>query len=516
MLTILLLVSLTTVGSLWLVDHVHQKQHQQSIMGGLLLLAVAEIQAQDGNVKPIADLLDIDLQLQAFPNDQLNSVDAARLASGQYLIQRLDSGELQVRARIQLRDNWFLITGVFESFQTAHIRGAVTLIQRLITREPRSLAKLIDEYAQQYYLPIRVISAEESQKFSDKLSMMQAPNYHAYYDIKGNKGMFYTYIPEIKHIIELGPVEFKQGLSLQAVLVVVVLAILLTGLSVYWLVYRFELNLQRLERATTRIASGYLNSRVKVESQDAFGRLGDAFNRMADQIQRLMGVQKEMIRAVSHELRTPVARMRFGVQMLEDSTEDAYIQKQLGEMDQDLQELDELVDEILTYARLEEGGPILEFKSANMLDLVDQVVEETRRRTNEVEVKWHSETVTENEIFSDVEYRYLHRAIQNLVGNACRYAESKVHIEYSFENGYCRIDVEDDGPGIPEKDWKRVFSPFTRLDDSRTRASGGYGLGLSIVRRIIFWHAGEASVGKSRWYGAKMSLIWPQVHNSKN
>mgnify|MGYP000350838370 CR=1 FL=1 len=82
---------------------------------------------------------------------------------------------------------------------------------------------------------------------------------------------------------------------------------------------------------------------------------------------------------IAHELRTPVARMRFGVQMLEDTTTDGYTQKQLHEMDQDLQELDELVDEILTYARLEEGGPILEFKQANMLDLVDQVVEEKRR-----------------------------------------------------------------------------------------------------------------------------------------
>jgi two-component system sensor histidine kinase RstB len=241
-------------------------------------------------------------------------------------------------------------------------------------------------------------------------------------------------------------------------------------------------------------------------------RLGDAFNRMASHIQRLMGVQKEMIRAVSHELRTPVARMRFGVQMLEDTTTDDYTQKQLHEMDQDLQELDELVDEILTYARLEEGGPILEFKQANMLDLVDQIVEETRRRTDKVDIQWHSQTVDEAQIFSDVEYRYMHRAIQNLVGNACRYAQGKVWIEYSFDNGICRIDVEDDGPGIPEKDWQRVFSPFTRLDDSRTRASGGYGLGLSIVRRIIYWHGGQAFVTNSRWQGAKMSLLWPKSH----
>jgi len=223
-------------------------------------------------------------------------------------------------------------------------------------------------------------------------------------------------------------------------------------------------------------------------------------------------VQREMIRAVSHELRTPVARMRFGVQMLEDTVADAYTQKQLSAMDGDLQELDELIDEILTYARLEEGGPILEFKSSNILELVNQVAEETRRRTDAVEVLCETHSTDEDEIFAEVEQRYLHRAIQNLVGNACRYAKSQVLLSYRFQDGWCRVDVEDDGPGVPEKDWDRIFSPFTRLDDSRTRASGGYGLGLSIVQRIVYWHGGQAMVGRSRWQGAKMSLIWPKHH----
>jgi len=483
-------------------------------MGGLLLLAAAEIKANNGSIEPVAQLLDVKLAIEPFEQAPLGSIQKARLEQNEFVLSHLDDGRLEVMARLRLKNRWYVLSGIFEAFQTAHVRGAAMLIRKLIIREPRSLPNLIDEYAHRYALPLRVLDSEDSLNFNKDLSAMEAPNYYATYDIQGSAGRFYTYIPEIERVVELGPVVFRQGLSLSSILVVILLAILLTGFAVYWLVYRFEVNLQRLERATTRIASGHLSSRVKVESQDAFGRLGDAFNRMANQIQRLMGVQKEMIRAVSHELRTPVARMRFGVQMLEDTTEDAYTQKQLHEMDQDLQELDELVDEILTYARLEEGGPILEFKPANMLDLVDQVVEETRRRTNKVDVQWHSNTVNEADIFSEVEYRYMHRAIQNLVGNACRYANTKVHIEYVYENGQCRIDVEDDGPGIPEKDWKRVFSPFTRLDDSRTRSSGGYGLGLSIVRRIIFWHGGEASVGASRWQGAKMSLVWPQTHHS--
>ena len=115
---------------------------------------------------------------------------------------------------------------------------------------------------------------------------------------------------------------------------------------------------------------------------------------------------------------------------------------------------------------------------------------------------------------SEIEIRYIHRSIQNLVGNARRYADAKVKVICSFDSEACRIDVEDDGPGIPEDQWESVFTPFARLDDSRTRSSGGYGLGLSIVRRILYWHGGQAFLGRSNMGGAKFSLVWPRKQNT--
>ena len=379
-------------------------------------------------------------------------------------------------------------------------------MQSDLSDDPQAFKDRITAFQSTLSLPIYTETLNQLPKYAK-----YAPDFDSVLNLDGRGPQYTSIFPNLHQRVVIGPLEFNQKISMQTIFIALLFAIILAGISVYWLVQKFELGLQRLERASSRVASGHLNSRVKVSSQDSIGRLGLAFNRMAEQIQRLMGVQKEMIRAVSHELRTPVARMRFGVQMLEDTVEDGYVQKQLGDMDQDLQELDELVDEILTYARLEEGGPILEFKPANLLELIFQIQEETKRRTDKVEITCHSDNQAEEEIFSEIEFRYMHRAIQNLVGNACRYAKSKVHIEYSFSDDICRIDVEDDGDGIPEKDWDRVFSPFTRLDDSRTRASGGYGLGLSIVRRIIYWHEGRAQVSKSRWGGAKMSLIWPKI-----
>ena len=89
---------------------------------------------------------------------------------------------------------------------------------------------------------------------------------------------------------------------------------------------------------------------------------------------------------------------------------------------------------------------------------------------------------------------------------ACR---SSVRISYRVSLERCRVDVEDDGPGVPEAQWE-LFTPFLRLDDSRTRASGGHGLGLSIVRRIVYWHGGRASIGRSESGRRLLHLAWPR------
>lgn len=508
-LAILILVALSTVSALWLVDHVNHEHQRQRLMGGILLLAADQVLADDLKLENVTDILNAPLELTSFEDSPLGRVEKARLHNQQYLICEEDNGAIEVFVLISANGKEYILRALFNNFSTSHIRGSLLLVQSLVQRYGFN-AQQFSDYVAKQALPVSLF--QQDGHFLPNKELITVPSYEAFYSVGKSEGRFYSYIPELKSTVELGPVVFHQGLSVQSVLVVIGLAIILSGIAVYWLVHRFELNLQHLERASTRIASGHLNSRVKVNNVDAFGRLGLAFNRMAEQIQRLMGVQKEMIRAVSHELRTPVARMRFGMQMLEDSTTDSYLQKQLQDMDKDLQELDELVDEILTYARLEEGGPILDFKEFNLLELVEKVVEETRRRTDKVEIEWHSDMTAPESIHSDIEYRYMHRALQNLVGNGCRYAKQKILVSYHFNDDICRIDVEDDGEGIPEKDWDRVFSLFTRLDDSRTRTSGGYGLGLSIVRRIIYWHGGKALVGRSRWGGAKMSLIWPKNH----
>lgn len=322
---------------------------------------------------------------------------------------------------------------------------------------------------------------------------------HALWLLAGEEVLLFSGLPRF---------SFWSGWVVSALMLVGILAL---AAALYLLMERLDRRLRKLETVARRIARGELDARVDDSRFDAIGRLGQVFNRMADHIQRLVEVQREMIHAVSHELRTPVARIRFGVQMIEDIVSDPAAHKQLKGIDSDIQELNELIDEILTYARLEQGGPILDFQDVNLEDIVLQVVEEQQRIKPDRQLQAEFAGESGRWRISQAEPRYIHRSLQNLVGNALRYANSRVLVRCNFGEETCRIDVEDDGPGIPEDQWERVFTPFSRLDDSRTRSSGGFGLGLSIVRRILYWHGGQAFVARSELGGAKFSLVWPRL-----
>ena len=143
----------------------------------------------------------------------------------------------------------------------------------------------------------------------------------------------------------------------------------------------------------------------------------------------------------------------------------------------------------------------------NLSELVEQIVRETNALGKPIKVMGEPPNA---KITAVADRRYLHRVVQNLAGNALRYAESTIIVSAGVKKGIAFVSVEDDGHGIPEEDREKVFIPFARLDDSRTRASGGYGLGLSIVSRIAFWFNGNMKVDESpKLGGARFIMTWP-------
>lgn len=308
-------------------------------------------------------------------------------------------------------------------------------------------------------------------------------------------------------VMILGEIAIYSAMPLQLAGFITLLAMILLSLGVYGLIVPLERRVHQVTGALDKMQKGDLSIRLNVTGEDEMATLAHSYDRMVEHIQRLILAQQELMRAVSHELRTPVARIRFAVQMLEDEDDIDARHFQAGLIDKDIEELNKLIDEIMTYAKLEQGTPSFEFEQIVLHDLLEQVGNETQAlKTGKIlELDLPSP-----ELLVQAEYRYLHRVVQNLVGNAVRYAESKVRISGGIlADGQAYVCVEDDGAGIPEEQRQRIFEAFARLDDSRTRASGGYGLGLSIVARIAYWFGGSVMVDESpNLGGARFTMKW--------
>ena len=309
-------------------------------------------------------------------------------------------------------------------------------------------------------------------------------------------------------VVDLGPIPLFNWFPLNLIISITLISMFLISLGVYALIFPLERKLQLIQSGITKVREGKLNTKVKVVGEDEIAHLAATFNSMTEHIRRLIESQRELTRAVSHELRTPVARIRFAVDMLADTDDYDDRMSQRDYIDQDIESLNGLIDEILTYAKLEEGSPKMDWEDVDLQELVSQIARETNALGKPVTVKVGK---VQKGAFAQADRRYLHRVLQNLAGNATRYAESTIIISAGLEKNEAFISVEDDGQGIPEKDREKVFIPFARLDDSRTRASGGYGLGLSIVSRIAFWFNGRMSVDESPTLGgARFIMNWPK------
>ena len=307
--------------------------------------------------------------------------------------------------------------------------------------------------------------------------------------------------------VMLGPIKLFNWFPLNLIVSITLICMFLISLGVYALIFPLERKLQLIQTGVTKVREGKLDTQVMVLGEDEISHLAATFNNMTQHIRRLIESQRELTRAVSHELRTPVARIRFAVDMLADTNDEESRAMQRDYIDQDIEALNGLIDEILTYAKLEEGSPKMDWEEVKLKDLVEQIVRETNALGKPVEVI--AGEIDEKAV-ACADKRYLHRVLQNLAGNATRYAEKKIIVKAWIDKKQAFISVEDDGQGISEKDREKVFIPFARLDDSRTRASGGYGLGLSIVSRIAFWFNGKMSVDESpELGGARFIMAWP-------
>lgn len=324
--------------------------------------------------------------------------------------------------------------------------------------------------------------------------------------VKKDGDLYYRRIGSSNQVITMGPLEeFVTPMRVEVVVwgfVVVYFALM----ALLWSL-PFWLKLRRISVATESFGRGDFSTRAQMGESSALFPLARSFNDMARKIQQLIASHKELTRAVSHELRTPISRIRFSMEMLESADDNAERHQNIAEIHKDIDELDTLVSELLIYARFDREMPGLELVELPLTPWLGDIAQKTGKAFAHIRVQSHiSEADRECNVLA--EPRYMSRALDNLVQNAMKYASSRVDIRFEKTGAACMIHVDDDGPGIPTTDCERIFQPFVRLDLSRCRDTGGHGLGLAIVKRIVTWHGGKVSVGKSPLGGARFTVRW--------
>lgn len=512
-LLVLIGVSLLALLAVQMVNGLRVEQYREQIAQGTFRLMADNLapleRAQRRKMLAVwTRLVGVPLELRFLPNLGLDSSLAGRLQRGQVLVRQNGADAVDVYVLADPAAG-LVLTASIQQISEQLGRATLFLIADELVRHPpaqmpEKLAAL--ERDKGFGYPLALFDIEQVGLDIDQRRRLDESDTVLTLGPDSQSLLLFMKIPDTRWVLGLGPLRQMSEYPPSLLLPTVLLALSLIGLLIYLLVRQLERRLQTLETVATHIATGNLDARAEVSGADSVGRLARAFNDMASHLQRLLRIQREMISAVSHELRTPVARLRFGLEMLQSANNHDDQQRFARGMDGDLTELDELVDEILTYARLEQGMPDMRLQMLDARRMAEAVIDELRPLAPALQF---AVQIGDGEVCA--EPRYLQRALANLVGNAMRHASTRVSIRLVCSADDYRLSVEDDGPGIPEEQRATIFTPFLRLDDSRTRASGGYGLGLAIVRRIALWHGGRVWVEDSLGLGgASFVFIWPR------
>jgi signal transduction histidine kinase len=400
----------------------------------------------------------------------------------------------------------------------ALMRGPATLIEAELRRTPPAqwpevLARLRQQF--DYDIEVKPIA---SVKFmpAERLRVLHGEI------ARGDEDQVDTVhyrIADSDQVIAMGPIwvtpvksDYVAFLSVRLIGTLTLLALLAFPLVAGWVWHApVRRDVRTLRASLLGLAGGErIAPGVLVESR-LLAPLADGVERMAANWRALLDSQRELSRAVSHELRTPVARLRFGLALLDEQAR-AGNERVLDSLERSLADLEDLVECSLTYARYTQARPLLDLHERRLLawvrDELATLAPACEGPALNVAAAPHDTADALEAMFDPSHMKF---ALRNLVANALRFARSRVDVTISRDASARRaqIDVDDDGDGVPEADHARIFEPFVRGRQPARGNSAGHGLGLSIAARIVDWHDGRIELSRSPAGGARFRLSWP-------
>ncbi len=258
--------------------------------------------------------------------------------------------------------------------------------------------------------------------------------------------------------------------------------------------------LRMLGDGVARLSEGEFDVSVPSERRDEFGVLAEGFNAMVGRVRDMVRARDQLLLDVSHELRSPIARMKVALELL---PEDRNRTRMAG----DLVEMESMITEILELERLREGRGIHTSRQ-DLVPILHEIVERFEDRPPHVRI-----ATMPASLILDVDAERMRTVFRNILENAIKYSlpdSVSVAISVIETPTHVSIRIVDDGPGIPAEDLDQLFEPFFRADRSRSRKTGGYGLGLSICKRIVEGHGGTITAENNAGRGSAFVVTLPK------
>jgi len=372
-------------------------------------------------------------------------------------------------------------------------------LQKHPEEEWESIVKGTNE---KYHLPLSLMNQQDATLLltnKDRSSLSQGDIQVSYDD--DDVRIFYS-LKSTEQVLALGPAKMPTRPRLEAFVRVVILAIL--GLLILIWLWPISKDLDGLRHSAKKLGEGDFDSQAPKARSTMMASMVRTFNMMSERIKRLVNAHQELTNAVAHELRTPLARSKFALQMLESVKDEHKQLKYRQQITSDIVELEALINEMLVYASFDSDKPEFNVKPIELGRLIeDQIASHGHYQGR---INFYNEMINPR---VNCDAHFIMRAFTNYLTNAEKYGDNLIKVTLKQVDEHYQLIVEDNGEGIPEQLKPVLFDAFSRGETSRNKETGGFGLGLAIVCRIMEWHQGRAWVEDSKLGGAAFNLTWP-------
>lgn len=271
-------------------------------------------------------------------------------------------------------------------------------------------------------------------------------------------------------------------------------------ISVRWLF----LPIESIREGAARIGKGQFDHRIVDYRHDQLGDLAEDINRLASEVREMLDAKRQLLLGISHELRSPLSRLRLALEFLDEGERKENLRAEIAEMEQ-------IIATLLEAERLNTRHAVLNRSRIVLKELIDDLIDTYfAREKKRIDVDFEDES-----IIADVDDARLILLLKNLLSNALRYNDDNagpVRLKVSTENDDLLLEVRDHGPGFDPEQKDKIGEPFYRGDSSRTRETGGSGLGLYLAKLVAEAHGGTLRLSEEYEEGASMIARLPVRH----